>query len=403
METSKPTYIKYDETNKEWVFIEVDDAAFTNQLRRLATDGATLGAKVGIFAATFAGSGGGVGVALAVDVFAAGAMYAIDGDKDALAMDLLFLPLGYVGEGMSIVKSAMKSGVFDKIGSGAYKGYAEAAKIVNKADILIYTGKNSPPISWSKVKSNVEKEGYTADDIDLLVDDLIEMAQTGKHVDLINCTINVGIAITGDTKNSGVRNTPGECKRLKAGKILSELRGPTKDWIRKSDDILDKLEGQSDDLINKVKNYYKNHQMPTSCTTRPNCSFQGNGFTVQFDDFGHPRFEPHVPRMSGGIGKINFNSPNLGPNSTSDIAAANKWAIENPMFANRVEQRGTNIAILDEYNNWVECIWHHHEDGFNMIPVPIHIHDKKLGGAGHTGGTSVIDKELKGFFNGLTW
>ncbi len=72
-------------------------------------------------------------------------------------------------------------------------------------------------------------------------------------------------------------------------------------------------------------------------------------------------------------------------------------------FTDKVRESGTNIEILDESGNWVECVWHHHEDGFNMIPVPVHIHDKRLGGVGHTGGNAAISQELKGFFNGLTW
>ncbi len=39
---------------------------------------------------------------------------------------------------------------------------------------------------------------------------------------------------------------------------------------------------------------------------------------------------------------------------------------------------------------------HHHEDGLTMFPVPHSIHSSVQ----HTGGASVIDKILEGFFNG---
>lgn len=38
--------------------------------------------------------------------------------------------------------------------------------------------------------------------------------------------------------------------------------------------------------------------------------------------------------------------------------------------------------------------WHNHEDGRNTIPVPINDHNKTIGGPGHTGGQSVIDKNI---------
>lgn len=50
---------------------------------------------------------------------------------------------------------------------------------------------------------------------------------------------------------------------------------------------------------------------------------------------------------------------------------------------------------------WIEYIWHHHEDGRNLVPVPANIHSKADGGAGHTGGQSVIDKGIKDFFPSL--
>ncbi len=52
----------------------------------------------------------------------------------------------------------------------------------------------------------------------------------------------------------------------------------------------------------------------------------------------------------------------------------------------------------DNSKQWIECVWHHHEDGKHMIPVPVEVHNRADGGASHTGGASVINKDLVGFF-----
>jgi len=215
-------------------------------------------------------------------------------------------------------------------------------------------------------------------------------------------------------------------KAFEAWKKLSEITGATKAWISKSKAILERVNTKnlSDVDIEKLKNYYSSHQMPTTCATRPRCTFQGDGFTVNFDDYGHARFESFVPEMSG-VGKTSYNpdairasggtlptsnKPTLMGSKGTDIADANRWASNNfpPSQFQQISLNGTckiknPTSPYADINGWVECVWHHHEDGRNLIPVPVNIHNKAVGGAGHTGGQSVIDKDIKDFFPSLTF
>lgn len=208
-------------------------------------------------------------------------------------------------------------------------------------------------------------------------------------------------------------------KAFEAWKKLSEITGATKAWISKSKAILERVNTKnlSDVDIEKLKNYYSSHQMPTACATRPRCTFQGDGFTVNFDDYGHPRFESFVPEMKG-VGKIrykpsdinNSNYPELlgKQNSAQDLRKANDWANATYNIPGQpkrfLDLQGGNCKIIDNDGNEILCTWHHHEDGRTMIPVPTAIHDRTVGGAGHTGGASVIyPNQIQDFFPAHTW
>ncbi len=218
-----PAYMKYDEVSEEWVFIEVDDAVFTNQLRTLVAEGAKLGAKAAIFAATFAGSGGGVGVALAIDIFAAGAMYAIDGDPDNLVMDLLLVPLGAAAGAISLVKDgskvadAMKDAAkFDDVTSGAYKGY-RSSKGVKATKNFKIKNLDGEWLDWASIKPDLLAE--LGNDYAKFCDDFVEIAKnSGKHLDLLQCAVGSGSR----GGNSGIRSGACNYKILKAWKLLAE-------------------------------------------------------------------------------------------------------------------------------------------------------------------------------------
>jgi A nuclease of the HNH/ENDO VII superfamily with conserved WHH len=200
--------------------------------------------------------------------------------------------------------------------------------------------------------------------------------------------------------------TPGH---VKAWHKFSGFTTLSKAWTKTHMPLLDKAALLDDVKLEKLKTYYNGHQMPTSCTTRPKCTFQGDGFTVAYDDFGHPRFEPYVPHMEG-IGKVNFNPGNSNPlgavSSANDISRAVTWIrSQYPNTTRLTKPDGSalpagRVAIKDQAGNWVECTWHHHEDGRNMIPVPSRVHDKTVGGAPHAGGNS-LPPDLYDFFPSL--
>src|SRR3989338_8010665 len=86
---------------------------------------------------------------------------------------------------------------------------------------------------------------------------------------------------------------------IKAWQVLSNLTG-ARSWVRKSEGILAKMTGKSDDFMDKVKSYYSNHQKPAGMGTPP---FVHQG--TPFDEFGHPNFVPEVPAI-GSHGKIKY-------------------------------------------------------------------------------------------------
>jgi hypothetical protein len=217
-----------------------------------------------------------------------------------------------------------------------------------------------------------------------------------------------------DELGSTFKHNKGVGKLLKDGKFsegiveswdkLSPLTGK-KAWVSKSAPLLEKLEGKSPAFKDNLKNYYSNHQRPSTMIDDPPAIHNG----IQFDDFGHPDFTPHVPKMFGNQEKIKYvpsndpESQNLTGNSV-DMDMANTWAILKYNINGQENFRLSNVSgrcqIKDEYENWVECVWHHHEDGKTMMPIPTAIHNRGGNGTAHTGGNTILqnNQSLIGFF-----
>ncbi len=191
---------------------------------------------------------------------------------------------------------------------------------------------------------------------------------------------------------------------------LSIYTTPKKEWIRKNIHLLKKMSKQSDEIQEKIVEYYRTFQKPSTSGAPPFPYTTRSGDIVQYDNFAQPRFEPFIPKMKGK-GKVIYNPekvsklpeknfPELMGSSGHDIADANRWIKQE--FPDKVEVLSNGqVKILNEKDEWITCVWHHHEDGRNIIPVPIEVHNRPLGGASHTGGNSIIDKGLKDFFDPL--
>ena len=193
-------------------------------------------------------------------------------------------------------------------------------------------------------------------------------------------------------------------------KRFSSFTTSKKEWIRKNVSLLEKMSKQSNEVQDKIVDYYKTFQKPSTSGSPPFQFTTKSNHIVQFDEFAQPRFEPFIPRMKGN-GKVVYNpekvsdlpgknfSKLMGSNG-HDIADANRWIKQE--FPDKVDVLSNGqVKILNENDEWITCVWHHHEDGRNIIPVPIEIHNRPLGGASHTGGNSIIDKGLKDFFDSL--
>lgn len=201
---------------------------------------------------------------------------------------------------------------------------------------------------------------------------------------------------------------------LDSWKKVSNFTSETKEWIQTSIPLLRKMADETSVIQDKIVDYYQTFQKPSISGAPPFSYTTSSGHLVEYDIFAQPRFEPHVPEMKG-VGKISYAPDELsdlpaGNNSTlmgtdgHDIADANRW-IEARYPDKAVKTSGGQINILVNNNGtdeWITCVWHHHEAGRHLMPVPIEIHNRPLGGASHTGGNSIIDKGLKDFFNLFT-
>lgn len=87
-------------------------------------------------------------------------------------------------------------------------------------------------------------------------------------------------------------------------------------------------------------------------------------------------------RPAGGLSTTQFDGK---------FADATNWLRQ--LYPGRVTGSGGNLKV-----DGVRCTWHHLEDGKTLVPVIQDIHTASKGGLNHTGGWSVIQKELIGFF-----
>ncbi len=89
------------------------------------------------------------------------------------------------------------------------------------------------------------------------------------------------------------------------------------------------------------------------------------------------------------------------------MSRANSWADLTYNTNGSIRFEGLSngrCKIKNESGEWVECVWHYHEDARTMIPVPVETHNRAFpSGSPHTGGVSILGKndlhDLIGFFN----
>jgi hypothetical protein len=133
-------------------------------------------------------------------------------------------------------------------------------------------------------------------------------------------------------------------------------------------------------------------------------AYPGTSATGQYyDEFGFPDFTNDVPVMDGGIRAIYTPSGGI-KGSNTDLTDANKWALRPISDEGGGFVDGENFInldpkckIKDKDGNWVECTWHHHQDGKTLMPVPSTIHAR--GNAAHIGGVQVKNEGIIGFFD----
>ena len=184
---------------------------------------------------------------------------------------------------------------------------------------------------------------------------------------------------------------------IRGWEILSSLPN-SKTWVRQNQALLNRMIGRTDAFKENIRQYFDSQRMPSARPSDP--PFRYNN--VDFDAYGHPDFVPFVPQLTDGR-RIKYTSQTLTGSGT-DMNLANAWA--KGVFGSgnflEVTQPAGRCKIKNASGTWVDCVWHHHEDGRTMMPVPVEVHSSSFNAAGtgvsHTGGASIILKGIQDFF-----
>ena len=183
-------------------------------------------------------------------------------------------------------------------------------------------------------------------------------------------------------------------KGVKAWEKLKDLTG-TRKWARRSVSLLETMSGQTDEVLENVKQYYSAHTKPSGTGNPP---FTHHG--VDFDDLGHPDFfnsntcpgQQYCLKTDDLVG---HPSGALSTDLRPDFNLANQNLINSGKEINVMHSSGSPILIKIDGKWEGPFTWHHHQDGKTMIPVKQDVHNSMS----HTGGDSAIKKGFKGFFN----
>jgi hypothetical protein len=178
-----------------------------------------------------------------------------------------------------------------------------------------------------------------------------------------------------------------------------------KNWINRFDEVTDasllnRIDQLNPSKLAKLNDLYSpsKFQMTAGANRVPVNSpapFQAtiNGKTMHYNSQGFPDFKPY----SAGL-DFEFRSNNLtgsGTATTGDFKAANDWAAANSTLTGRFQNIPNSQKCIVKFDDkWIECTWHHYQDGRTMFPVPSEIHNAFR----HTGGKAIIERGLQDIF-----
>lgn len=193
---------------------------------------------------------------------------------------------------------------------------------------------------------------------------------------------------------------------VKSWESLLDVGDGTRKWVRTQVPILERMANKVDEYPNeKVANYYKRHNSNGDVKRYPGTSNNGQ----YYDKYGHPDFTQDVPIATNGKRAIYKPIEGLDGPGTTDFTKANNWALKpvseggGGFDPSNFKKNGTGCKIKDpnspfkDSDGWVECTWHHHEDGKTLMPVPTVVHNRT--NASHIGGVQAIIEGIAGFFD----
>ncbi|CAL2095797.1 HNH endonuclease [Tenacibaculum sp. 190524A02b] len=227
-----------------------------------------------------------------------------------------------------------------------------------------------------KPLAKIFKRGYKPK----IVNDVLELINRrgkiiAKGVDEVNLLSNV---------LSKFDNLPNAVKIIENGADIN--------LVKRIDDLPSAQLNKLDDLIrNQKKPAGFNGQFDFTATKTIN----GRQVSVRYDKNGFPDFTPHATSPNHV-----FQANDL-VGSGSDFRRANDWAINTFGTDNfRRVPGSTAIDVKNTNGDWIRSTWHHHQDGKSIFPVPSKIHNATQGGFSHSGGKAIINRGLKGLFDG---
>ena len=246
------------------------------------------------------------------------------------------------------------------------------------------------------------------------------LEKNGSTLRLVDANGNVAKTYNGNTDFDqfsefidDADNLPGSGTTVSgAGKVglLSKLDNFTnlKTWVGNLDEVadasliskIDNLATTNPSKLNQLDDLYNpsKFQMTAGSNRLPINSpapFQAsiNGKTVNYNSQGFPDFKPHSAGSS-----FDFKSNSLtgtGSATAGDFKAANDWALSNPALSGKFQAIPGNQRCLVKFgDDWIECTWHHVQDGRTMFPVPSDVHNAFR----HTGGKAIIERGLQDIF-----
>jgi hypothetical protein len=348
------------------------------------------------------------GASLVAELVIVGGIYLVNDDPKEAIIDVAMTLTG-AGIAAGVTKFidwkvaaqlAAKGDDVSKYASAEYKALSDAKNLTGKTSVNFIAKSDDGSevlIDLTDVAADMKAHKfsdpnikYTDADWEDYVNDVASLAEEGKHLDLLLLACSNGRAK--------------KCKVTSAQihKILSTIKDESsRAWVKKSSALHKKLANETEEKVNKVRDYYAKHRSNSDCKIYPCMSSTGQ----YYDELGHPTLESSVPKINDISGNPRHAAyqPSNGITGKRNEDALNANIEMKKRFGDDFDYKpNSNICKIKVKNaqnqdEWIECTWHHHQDGKTMMAVPTGIHNSS--NAAHIGGVQAKEVGIIDFFD----